>query len=185
MPRHLSLIAALLLCTAPLQAQTIQPGLWEISNTMRSADGQLEPAMSEMQQQMAAMAPDQRKMMEEMMAKQGVKLGNLGGGGVTVKMCLTPEMVHQHQVPLNTVGDCTSSRSASGAKALAVRFECRNPPSHGEGSMTFLNERSYTMKMNVTSLAGGTPRAMSMEANAHWLAADCGNIKPPALPRSQ
>jgi hypothetical protein len=60
---------------ATASAQSLKAGLWEVSSKMTSASGELEKATAEMQAQMASMPPEQRKMMDEMMAKQGVKMG--------------------------------------------------------------------------------------------------------------
>ncbi|MCB2028402.1 MAG: DUF3617 family protein, partial [Rhodoferax sp.] len=59
----LTLFAAL-----QVQAQNLQPGLWELTSTMHSGSGQMEKAMAEAQKQMAALPPEQRKMMQDMMA---------------------------------------------------------------------------------------------------------------------
>ena len=66
----------------------MRPGLWEHGFSMASQSGELEAAMKQMQQQMASLPPDQRKMMQDMMAKQGV---GIGPGGNTVKLCLSKE----------------------------------------------------------------------------------------------
>ncbi len=168
----------------PVHAQSMKPGLWEVNNKMQSADGKLERAMAEMQQQMEALGPEQRKMMEDMMAKQGVKLGT-SNSGVTVKMCVTPEMVAQNELPIQTQGDCTSTRSKSGANAIAISFSCTNPPSRGEGLATFTSDAAYAMKMKVWSTVGGAEQAMSMDARASWLGKDCGAIKPPVMPKAK
>ena len=68
-------------------AQTMKPGLWEISHQTRSASGDLGAKMAAAQEQMAKLPPDQRKMMEDMMAKQGVTMGAGGpAGGMTMKV---------------------------------------------------------------------------------------------------
>ncbi|HJQ63709.1 MAG TPA: DUF3617 domain-containing protein, partial [Burkholderiales bacterium] len=41
----------------------MRPGLWEHSFTMKSQSGQMEQSRKDMQQQMASMPPEQRKMM--------------------------------------------------------------------------------------------------------------------------
>jgi hypothetical protein len=178
---RLPVLAAALCMAVPLHAQNMKPGLWEINNKMQSADGQLESAMADMQKQMAALGPDQRKMMEDMMAQQGIKLSGVGGGGVIVKMCMTRDMVANNQVPLQTEGDCSTTRSKAGPTSMAVRFQCSHPPSHGDGVVNFPSDTHYTMHMQVTSSAGGKDQALTMDADAKWLAAYCGNIKPPIL----
>ena len=62
-------------------AQTLKPGLWEITNQTRmSGDTKGQDPMAQMNQQMASMTPEQRKKVEEMMAKNGVKMGSGGPG---------------------------------------------------------------------------------------------------------
>ena len=73
------LAAALLACSCAAGAQNLKPGLWEVTHKMQSSSGQMEQGMSQMEQQLAGMPPEQRKMVEEMMAKQGVKPGAGGG----------------------------------------------------------------------------------------------------------
>ena len=51
--------------------------------------------MAQMQQQMASMTPEQRKMMQDMMGKQGVGIGAGGPCGMSVKVCMTKEMVER------------------------------------------------------------------------------------------
>jgi hypothetical protein len=184
MPIRLPRLAVVLSCALalPAFAQSIKPGLWEVNNKAQSGDGKLEQAMAEMQKQMAALGPEQRKMMEDMMAKQGVTLGT-ASGGVSVKMCLTKEMVAQNEVPLQTQGDCTQTRKKSGPNALAIHFVCTNPPSHGDGVATFTSDTAYTMTMQVASSATGKEETMSLNAHATWLGSDCGAIKPFVMPK--
>ncbi len=175
----LSLVLAL-----PATAQSMKPGLWEINNKAQSGDGKLEQAMAEMQKQMAALGPEQRKMMEDMMSKQGVKLG-ASSDGVSVKMCLTKDMVAQQDMPLQTKGDCTQTRKKSGPNTLAFSFVCTNPPSHGEGVATFTGDTAYTMSMKVASTVAGKEETMSLNARATWLGSDCGTIKPLVMPKAK
>eukprot|EP01036_Dinobryon_divergens_P043480 gene43480-57883_t len=80
-------------------AQNIKPGLWEITNQMQGAPGsKADAAMAQMQKQMAAMSPEQRKMVEDMMAKKGLQIGSTPGGGMAVKVCVTPEMAARNDV---------------------------------------------------------------------------------------
>jgi hypothetical protein len=178
---------ALLLSAAlalPAQAQSIKAGLWEITNKAQSGDGKLEQAMANLEQQMAALGPEQRKMMEEMMAKQGVSLGK-GTGGVSVKMCMTKEMAAQSELPMQTQGDCTTTRKKTSATTMALSFVCTNPPSRGEGVATFISDTAYTMAMKVSANMAGKDETMSLNARGNWLSADCGAIKPLVAPKAK
>ena len=81
------LVAATLVAAClPVAAQSLKPGLWEIHNKMNNPEA--DKAMAEMQKQLAAMPPVQRKQVEAAMAQQGVNMPRAGAGGgmVTVKV---------------------------------------------------------------------------------------------------
>jgi hypothetical protein len=161
----------------PAHAQSIKPGLWEITNKIGSADGQMQAAMAEMQKQMAEMDPEERKMMEQMMAKQGVHV-SAGAGGLSTRMCMTREMAARNELPVQQQGDCTHKRSPGAGGAMKISFACNNPRTTGEGEVTFQGDTGYRMKMKITSEAAGKPDVVTMDANAKWLGTDCGNVKP-------
>jgi hypothetical protein len=48
--------------------------------------------------------------------------------------------------------------------------------------VTYLSDTAYKMNMKVTSPQAGKAGTMTMDANAKWLGADCGNIKPIQMP---
>ena len=170
-----------LACAAALNAgasaQTLRPGLWELSQTVRSASGEMERAMAEMQQQMAALPPEQRKMMQDMMARQGVGMGSGAGGAMTVKLCFTREMVERDQIPAQE-GDCRTMVSPRSGNRMKMSFTCSNPPSSGEGEWTFVSPEAYTTRMVVRHNAQGRAETMNLESRGRWVSADCGAIRP-------
>ncbi len=84
-----TLTAATLLAVAlPAQATQLLPGLWEFTSDRLEVDGMQMPGMAEMLEQMKALPPEQRKMMEAMLAEQGVELGSGG-----VRLCLSEAQV--------------------------------------------------------------------------------------------
>ena len=97
--------SCLALGLASAMAQSTKPGLWEIQSKV-GGNPEMDQAMAQMQQQLASMPAAQRKMMEDMMAAQGVKLGK--GGGMSVQVCITPEMAARQDLPTQTEGDCTT-----------------------------------------------------------------------------
>ena len=184
---HPALTALALLAAATLPthatAQTMKPGLWEITNQMQgAAGGQMEGAMAQMQKQMAAMSPEQRKMVEDMMAKKGVQMGATSGGGMSVKVCMTQEMVDRNDVPQQQ-GDCTHTMSPRSGNTQKFSYVCTKPPSSGEGQVTYTSPEAYSMKMAATTTINGKPEKMDMQANGKWLGGDCGSVKPLALPK--
>lgn len=179
MKSHHFIVAALAVFASAAGAQSLKPGLWEITNKMQSGSGQMEQQMAQMQQQMASMPPDQRKMIEEMMAKQGVKVG---GGGMSVKVCMTKDMVERNELPAQQ-GDCKTTQQSRTGNTMKMAFTCTNPPSSGEGHVTFASPEAYSMQMAVNTTVQGKPEKVNMDGSGKWLGADCGSIKPAAMPK--
>lgn len=182
MPRHTTPTAALLLsitlAAATAQAQSIKPGLWEMSQKM-GGHAQMDEARAQMQQQMAGMSPAQRKQMEDMLARQGMGMPAQGpGGGMTMKLCITPEMAAKQDMPMQGDGECTSTVTSRSANTLKMNFVCKKPPSSGEGTYTFSGDTAYTMKMVMNTTHQGKPHTTTMDGQGKWLATDCGKVKP-------
>lgn len=167
------------LLSSVAHAQSTKPGLWEINQKV-GGNPEMDKAMAEMQQQLASMPPAQRKQMEQMMAAQGVKLGQ--GGGMSVQVCVTPEMAAQQEVPVQKEGDCTTKVQSRSGNTMKVAFSCKNPPSSGEGTYVFRGDTGYDMKMLVKTTEGGKPVTTTMEGTGRWVGADCGKVKPITLP---
>jgi hypothetical protein len=161
-------------------AHSLQPGLWEIQSQMQGASGgRMAGAMEQMNQQMATMSPEQRKMVQDMMAKQGVQMGSASGGsGMAMKVCMTQDMVERNELAAGQRGDCKHTQSPRVGNTMKYAFTCTNPASSGEGEVTFQGREAYSMKMAMTTTVKGQPEKMDMQGSGKWLGADCGNIKP-------
>ncbi|MEO8807341.1 MAG: DUF3617 domain-containing protein [Burkholderiaceae bacterium] len=171
--------AALTLGSLHALAQTQAPGLWEHSFKMKSQDAETEKALADMQKQMAAMPPEQRKQIEQMMASRGM---SMGAQGTVVKVCVTKEDVARKAEPQFREG-CTQQVLQRSASSMKVKFECTQPrPMSGEGEMSFIGDKAYTGKSTVTSQSNGKTQQMAMEMAGKWLAADCGDVKPRSAP---
>ena len=73
------------------------------------------------------MPPEQRKKMEEMMAKQGVKMGaGRAGGGMSVKICMTREMVERNEMPAQQ-GDCKTTQQSRSGNTMKMAFSLHQP----------------------------------------------------------
>ncbi len=173
------LLAAALLAACPLlaSAQSMKPGLWEITNKM-GGSAEMDKAMAQMQQQMASMPPEQRKMMQDMMAKQGMSMGTGAGGGISVKVCMTKEMAERNELPQQQQGDCKSTASPRMGNTQKISYTCTQPPSSGEGEITFKGSDAYDMKMTTSSTVKGKPEKMTITGSGKWVSADCGAVKP-------
>jgi hypothetical protein len=167
----------------PATAQSLKPGLWEISNKMDNP--QVNQAMAQMQQQMAQMPPEQRKQMEAMMAQRGMKMGTGAGGVTTVQMCMTTEMLARDDamVQQQQQGDCKMTSQSRSGNTMKVAYACSNPPSTIDGEYTYKGAEGYSSKMVVKSTQGGKSDTMTIEGTGKWLSADCGNVKPMTPPK--
>lgn len=181
-PLHF-LAAALMAFATTAGAQALKPGLWEVTHKVNSGNTQTDQQMAQLQKQMAAMPPAQRKQMEEMMAKQGTQMpGAAPGGGMSMKMCMTREMAERNEIPAQQ-GDCKTTQQSRSGNTMKMAFACTNPPSSGEGQYTFTSPEAYSMKMAVSTTVQGKAQKMNMEGSGKWLGADCGNVKPITPPK--
>lgn len=159
--------------------QIMKPGLWEITSQMQGGSGEMAKAMAEAQKEMANMPPEQRKMMQDMMARQGIQMGTAGGAGVSIKVCMTQEMIARNEVATHkNQGDCTNNYSPRSGNSMKFSFQCPNPPSKGEGVVTFNGSDAYNVKMTTSTVVNGKTEKIDMQSSGKWLAADCGTVKP-------
>lgn len=170
---------AALLLTLPSSAQIVRPGLWEHQFQMRSTSGQVEQQMAQAQAQMSRLPPEQRKMMEQMMAGMGM---GLGGKPNAVRLCLTPEEAAKAEVPV-TDGDCTNTVLERSAQRIRVRFVCKGQDAaKGEAQVDIESDKAYRTQADVRAKVDGRPEQMKLTGTSHWLDADCGTVKPMRRP---
>lgn len=163
----------------PALAQPLKmlPGLWEHSFTMKSQGGQVEGAIAQMQQQMASLPPEQREMMAQMLAQQGV---GMGPQGQSVKVCISKEEADLDSLPRRE--GCTQTVQRVNASTVKVAFSCKGtrdePPSSGEGSLQFSSPKTYKGNFVVKTVVENKPEQLQMAQSGQWLSADCGALKP-------
>ena len=58
-------LSALIFSTLNAEGSSLRPGVWEYTTTIKTQSGEMEKAMAQMEQQMAMLPPEQRKMMEK------------------------------------------------------------------------------------------------------------------------
>ena len=173
----LSLLVACTGASLPAAAQTtLKPGLWEMQHRT-SATAQASQASAEMQKQMAGMPPEQRKQMEAMMAGRGGAMAPGEDGGMSMKVCLTKEMVERNDITANR-GECKTTQQQRTGNTLKMAFTCTRPPSKGDTQVTFNSPESFTTHTNVTTTAPGKSESMSVEGSGKWVSADCGSVQP-------
>ncbi len=176
-PRRTRLLAALLLAgsaaAAPAQQQ-IAPGLWEHTMTLQGSSAQGADANKQMREQMAALPPEQRKMMEQMMARQGV---GVGPSANTVRVCISPAQARRGELPQDD-GDCKHEVVERSGNTLHYKFSCSGEDrSSGAGEYTLISDKAYRGKGVIDTVVEGQPQRMSISQSGKWLRADCGDIK--------
>ncbi|WP_457424585.1 DUF3617 domain-containing protein [Roseateles sp. P5_E7] len=161
------------------QAQTIKPGLWEFKQSP-----QLDPArqaqMAQAQKAMESMPPEQRKMMEQMMAQKGVNV-SMAGGVITVKTCITKEQAERNQAPVAQQGNCTQESKRSG-NVIQTHFVCTNPASEGDAVVTLRGSEGFTNDVTIRSQRQGKTETTKISGEGRWLGADCGTVQPAKPP---
>lgn len=180
--KHGIALTAAFLCAAaagPGAAQNdtpkIEPGLWELSFTLKSDNGQIEAAMRQVQQQMALMSPEQRKQVEEALAAKKVRLGEQVS---TVQACISKEAAEKGEVP-QQAGACTQQVLERSRDTLKVSFNCAtSPPARGAGVVSFQSPTAYTSQASVDTEMAGHPQRIHVDQVGRWLASDCGSVQP-------
>lgn len=163
-----SLLLSFCLLPALASAVDIQPGLWEISSTNMQVDGQAVPGMETMLEQLKNLPPEQRQMMEQMMAQKGVQLGDKG-----VRICMTEAQIKAQQIPLqDPESGCSNEVLERSAELWRFRFTC--PNGQGQGETRFVSDKEFTSTVNGTY----DGQSSSMQSHARWVAADCGGLQP-------
>ncbi len=173
--QHLLIGLTACLLAAPALAVKIdmEPGLWEHKMTVN--DSELQKAMEEARKQLANMPAAQRKMMEDMLAAQGI---GIGADGTTVKVCMTKEMIERGQLPKQNQ-NCNQEIVEAGKNRYNVVFSCDDQSWSGISKMHFLSKKEYTGETRVIQQQNGKKEEQSITQTGKWLSADCGNIKPP------
>lgn len=166
-----TLAFAFLACSLPVQAAPILPGLWEFTSRNIEVDGEQMPGMDEMLEQMQNLPAEQRQMMQDMLAAQGVQLGGQG-----VRLCLSEAQVKAEELPFSDQPDCTQQITERSDGVWKFRFQC--PDASGQGETRFISEREFVSVMESEFTVDGEPGTSRMESHARWLSEDCGTLKP-------
>ncbi|HUP05825.1 MAG TPA: DUF3617 domain-containing protein [Caldimonas sp.] len=169
-------VVALAFVSLPAAAQ-MAPGLWEHTVKFKSQSGDMERQVAEAQARMASLPPDQRKMVEEMMAKRGM---SMNAQGMTARSCVTKEQAARMEpLPMNSDGKCTQDVVSRTSNSLKIKWACGGQePSTGEGEIRFSSEKAFTGHAVMNGMRNGKPERTDVDTTGHWLASDCGDIKP-------
>jgi len=173
---QLRIVFAVTFAIQVLHGETaMRPGLWEQTVTVKTQSGQMEKAMSDMDKQMASMPPEQRKMMEKMMASKGIGKTSKAN---TLTMCISKEKKKKNYVSPSE-GRCRQEIIQKSGNTIHIKFSCTgNPPSSGEGEYIFVNNTAYKGKLVMRTTTQGHTEVIQMNQSGKWLSDNCGNIKP-------
>ena len=172
---RVSMIVGAWMLVSPAQAQGLKAGLWEHRYTMKSDSGQMEKGMADMKAQLDRMPPEQRKMMEQMMAQQGV---GMTGQANTVKVCISAEEAARGELPAGD-GKCQQKDIKRSGSTIKASFSCAGPPpTTGTSEMTLQGDSAYKGRSIIDTSVKGKPERMTMDVSGKWMGADCGPLKP-------
>lgn len=167
-----SLILSIAFISPFAHAQKLQPGLWQVDSSNMQVGGQKLPDADVMLDQLQALAPDQRQMLDQALKNQGV---NLHGKGVQV--CLTPAQAQSEQIPMRDAkSGCTQQVTERDAQAWKFHFSC--PQAQGNGVVKFISDREFTANIVGTFTSNGTQQSGSTDTHGTWQGQDCGAVQP-------
>lgn len=171
-PSALLATLALVGAATAAHAQAQKPGLWEHSTQLGGAmAAQMAAQVADMKRQMAQLPPEQRKMMEQMLAQQGMALG--ADGTTTLRYCLTPEQARQVEPPSHDE-DCRYTVTQRSASSMRARFVCTDEgQTQGEGEWRWQGDQTYEGRFKVQTLIDGQRQTVDMTQRGRWLGATC------------
>lgn len=174
---NILLLSMAFLTSYSLHAAKIQmkPGLWENTINIKSQSGKIESSLNDLKSKMASMPAEQRKMMEEVMAKQGLSVNQEAS---KIKVCISKEQAENLEIPQGENSDCRHEILKRTASSIKMRFNCTGETkASGEGEYTLLSPIAYKGKSIVNAVVNGKQDKMEMSQMGKWLSSDCGNIK--------
>ena len=178
--RFILAVAAALAATAA-QAQThLKPGLWEEQVTIKTDDAQANAAMAQMKDRLASMPPDQRAMVEKMMASHGM---GMGGAPSSLRVCMTKEQVEHDFTPDNS-GRCQHTHVNRSGSVIKFDFTCTSSHSDvsGQGTLTLMGDSAFAMSSAADTVTQKKAMHIQTDIAGKFVSSDCGDIKPMEMP---
>ena len=159
---------ALAASAGPAHAESldVKTGLWEISAAGPAMKMPEIPADT-----LAKLSPEQRAMVQQRMAAAAA-------GGGAQKICVTQEMLDKGMKD-NDGGHCTRTLLSSSAHQMVFHMECTGRhKATGTTTVTATDRTSMSMAVDLTVEDNGQQMPIKHTMSGHWLADDCGNVKP-------
>lgn len=177
--RHRLLVAcaiALPGAAALAQQPHIRPGLWEETVNVKSDNAQMNAAMEQMKQRMAAMTPEQRAAMEKAMAGHGMG----GGSGNTIRVCVTKEQIARGFRP-EEKGHCSRTNISTSGNVTKFDFACQSERGGGitgHGVYTELGDTAFTVSTSADMTNPKMTMHIQNDMTGKFVSTDCGDVKP-------
>jgi hypothetical protein len=95
---------------------------------------------------------------------------------MVVRMCFTAESYQKSMAAQQK--DCVRSNEHWGAKAWSFDLSCRAGKTNGHVEMQFDSPENVHGKVHMTTDAGGHSMTIDTDSTMHYLASDCGSVKP-------
>ena len=177
-------VSAALACTllaAAVQAQThMRPGLWEETVTTRTDNAQMNAAMEQMKQRMAAMTPEQRAAMEKMMG--GHAMPGSGAPNV-IRVCITKEQAERNFAP-DSNGHCSRTNVSTSGNTTKFDFACESAHSAitGHGVFTAMGDSAFAVSSTADTVSSKMTMHVQSDIAGKYISSDCGDVKPVVAP---
>ena len=166
---------ALLAGPALADGLAVKPGLWEVTPPANATGAQAAmPAIPA--DQLAKMTPQQQAMVQQ-------RLAAIAAGGAAAKprrYCLTQAMIDRGFIGPEADHRCTRTVIASTPALLAYSVACTGDhPANGTIKLEAKDAQTITSTTDMTlTIKDGQTMPMHRAGEAHWLADDCGDVKP-------
>ena len=169
MPKTLTPVL-LSLCLAAMAASAgaqngRKPGLWEVTSTMTFQQSPLPPGM------------------------QAPPGSPFSGAAHTTQVCVTQAMIDKFggPSPAPQRGDCQVSNVSIKPTGMTAAIACTGQMAgNGTVETTFVDPNSGQTKVHFTGTMQMGPRSApvewTMQSNSSYKGADCGSVKPAAMP---
>jgi hypothetical protein len=171
-------VAAVLSLTSP-QAKaapaSVQAGLWQYNQNIKSQSGEFEKGMAKAQRNLASLPAEERKSIEKTMTDKGISLQ--ANGSVLIKICINAEDAARGAIPIQK-GNCTQKTVSNEGNITKVSFSCKaESPANGAGDITVLSPTSFKAQATAdTTQMDGKPERLHITQEGKWLSADCAGI---------
>ena len=162
------------LLTLPANASTsfdIKVGLWKMEAKFDQA-GMKQPDSEMMKKAMESMPAESRKMMQDMMAKNGVAMGKNGEQLICISknMLKNPETITPPQQGQN----CKTKTIKTTGKEVEMEIHCEDGT---DGKLKWKASSSSAFS-GVMELKMADGKISKIEQNAKFVKSDCGKLKP-------